>query len=108
MIKIGAIEEASILSKKILNQQYQIDKLPISKTLGFCELNQYLNNNINLKQLKEVASKKTRNYAKRQLTWFRNQLQNQDEHHIRININNDSKAKKEVFTIISDFLSKNC
>lgn len=45
--------------------------LPLLKTLGYKEICEYLDNEITLDEAKEKIQKNTRNYAKRQLTWFR-------------------------------------
>ncbi len=47
---------------------------PIVNTLGFKEILEFLNNKITLDEMQSLASQKTRNYAKRQLTWFRHQF----------------------------------
>jgi len=44
------------------------------KALGLLQLIDYLEGKINLDAAIERAQQKTRNYAKRQMTWFRNQL----------------------------------
>ncbi|MBU6338566.1 MAG: tRNA (adenosine(37)-N6)-dimethylallyltransferase MiaA [Rickettsiales bacterium] len=69
MLKNGAIEDVEELMDKPF-----IDKLPISKTLGFIEIVDFLNKKISYEEAVKIASQKTRNYAKRQLTWFRHQL----------------------------------
>jgi tRNA dimethylallyltransferase len=40
-------------------------------TVGYKELFSYLNSEIDFKEAVELIKKNTRNYAKRQLTWFR-------------------------------------
>jgi tRNA dimethylallyltransferase len=47
---------------------------PIIKTLGFKEILEFLNKKISSEEMQKLASQKTRNYAKRQLTWFRHQF----------------------------------
>lgn len=69
MLESGAIKEVEALSKKIGNNDYQI-----TKTLGFVEILNFLNNEITKDKMIEIATQKTRNYAKRQLTYFRHQL----------------------------------
>ena len=70
MLNNGAIEEVKEFIK--LNPN---DELPISKTIGYFEIRDYLAGEISKEDLIEKSCKKTRNYAKRQLTWFRNQFQ---------------------------------
>lgn len=69
MLNNGAIDEVKNLLKKDIN-----DDLQITKTLGFYEIRDYLQNKIDEEKMIEISAKKTRNYAKRQLTWFRNQF----------------------------------
>jgi tRNA dimethylallyltransferase len=69
MLKNGAIEEV----KNLVAQDFSLD-LKITKTLGFCEIYNFINEKISDKKMLEIATQKTRNYAKRQLTWFRHQL----------------------------------
>lgn len=45
--------------------------LPILKTLGYKEICEYFDAKISLDEACELIKKHTRNYAKRQLTWFR-------------------------------------
>ena len=47
---------------------------PITNTLGFKEISDFLNKKISCEEMQKLASQKTRNYAKRQLTWFRHQF----------------------------------
>jgi tRNA dimethylallyltransferase len=44
------------------------------KAIGVREIQKYLNNEISLEDAIELAIIATRQYAKRQSTWFRNQL----------------------------------
>jgi tRNA dimethylallyltransferase len=41
------------------------------QTVGYTELFQYLDNEISLNKAIELIQQHTRNYAKRQLTWFK-------------------------------------
>ncbi len=69
MFENGAIEEVENLLKQNLAEDSAI-----TKTIGFLEIRDYLQGKIGKGEAVEIASKKTRNYAKRQLTWFRNQF----------------------------------
>ncbi len=69
MLNCGAIEEVQSLVKQGMEDDWQI-----VKTLGFFEIRDYLDNKISRQKMLEMAQQKTRNYAKRQLTWFRHQL----------------------------------
>ena len=69
MIKDGWVEEACELSKTVPLTA------PAWQSLGYRELLQAKTAS-EMKNIVEEVKKKTRNYAKRQLTWFRWQLQN--------------------------------
>ena len=62
--------------KEVENYIKNINDLssPVVNTLGFKEILEFLNNKITLDEMRSLASQKTRNYAKRQLTWFRHQF----------------------------------
>lgn len=45
--------------------------LPALQTVGYREMFDYLDRNISLKETETLIAQHTRNYAKRQLTWFR-------------------------------------
>ncbi len=49
-------------------------ELPACKALGLSDLQAFQAGEIDLEQAKEQASRQTRRYAKRQMTWFRNQM----------------------------------
>ncbi len=64
-IKEGLLEEARRLIEKYNPE------LPSISSLGYRELGGYLNNEISYEKAVELFKQNTRNYAKRQLTWFR-------------------------------------
>ena len=49
--------------------------LPAMKALGLSQIIKYLDGEMSLDDAIKHAQQKTRNYAKRQMTWFRNQLE---------------------------------
>lgn len=65
MIADGLVTEVEYLCEK-----YGVD-LPLLNTLGYQEIKQYLSGNISLDQAKELTILHTRQFAKRQRTWFR-------------------------------------
>lgn len=65
MIEAGLLEE----TKHLLDKHGRIANL--INTIGYREIIGYLDNNYSLEEAKELLKKNTRNYAKRQLTWFR-------------------------------------
>ena len=70
MIKNGAIREV----KKFIKLKVRKDK-SVNKAIGINEIRQYLNNEKELQEITENISIKTRQYAKRQSTWARGNMQ---------------------------------
>ena len=70
MIEAGALEEVRALSEAGLDAE-----LPAMKALGVPALFAHLAGEIDLEEAARRAKQATRNYAKRQLTWFRHQYQ---------------------------------
>lgn len=64
MINDGLAQEVKNLIKKYGEKQKAFD------AIGYREIIQYLNGQITLEQAKELITKNTWNYAKRQMTWF--------------------------------------
>ena len=69
IIKEGAIQEV----KKFIKIQTKKDH-SVRKVIGIDELTQFIKNQINLEEAKELISIKTRQYAKRQATWARSRM----------------------------------
>jgi tRNA dimethylallyltransferase len=69
MMTAGALEEVRALAARQLNAS-----LPAMKAHGVPWLIRHLNGEIPLKEAVEHAKLETRQYTKRQATWFRNQL----------------------------------
>ena len=87
MFKRGAVNEVRLLGKK------KLSKTAIF-AIGIREINDYLNGRITLEGAKELIKKNTRNYAKRQLTWFR-----KDKRIVWINIKEADKPQAIANTI---------
>ena len=68
MVKAGGLEEAQDLLSRGLDPD-----LPVMKALGAAELMAHLRGEISLADAIDLAKRNTRRFAKRQLTWFRNQ-----------------------------------
>lgn len=66
MIERGVIEE----TKGLLEKGYS-PKLVSMESLGYREIVQYLNREISYEKMISIFKQGSRNYAKRQLTWFR-------------------------------------
>src|SRR3546814_10586400 len=68
MIACGAAAEVAALLARGLSPT-----LPVMRAIGVSELAAYVRDEIDLETAAAAARQATRNYAKRQLTWFRNQ-----------------------------------
>ena len=96
MIEQGAIEEV----RNLLSMGLAAD-LPAMKSVGVQELSAYLAGECSLDEAISKAQQATRNYAKRQMTWFRNQLSDYDTKTI------DSPEKiTKILTLINDLAKK--
>ena len=88
MIKKGAINEV----KKFITLKIPRDK-SVNKAIGVSEIEEYLNKKIEIEEVIEKISVKTRQYAKRQSTWARGNMMNWK----KINPNSRNKLlKKEI------------
>lgn len=65
-LKKGLIEE----TKRLLEMGYD-KNLPSMTSLGYKEIIKYLDGELTLEEASELLKKNTRNYAKRQITWFK-------------------------------------
>ena len=68
MIDRGVLDEIKFFLKKNIP-----DSHPINKSIGLRHLKKFLKNKLSLREAIEFSQKDTRNYAKRQITWFNNQ-----------------------------------
>jgi tRNA dimethylallyltransferase len=69
MLKQGAVAEVKALLRLALPSD-----MPAMKAIGVRELSAFLGNEISLAEAAARATMETRRYAKRQTTWFRNQM----------------------------------
>lgn len=69
MLDQGALDEVRDLMARGLDADW-----PIMRVLGLAEFAAYLRGEMTLDDALDLARQKTRNYAKRQTTWFRNQF----------------------------------
>ena len=65
MLETGLVEEVKFLIAKYGKT------VSLLKTLGYKEISEYLDGEMSLEEAAELLKKNTRNFAKRQLTWFR-------------------------------------
>lgn len=73
------------------------------KDIGYQEIGKYLQGVLTLEKTKAMIKQKTRNYAKRQLTWFRNKMECQ---FITIDYENREDNIKQTSEMINQFLEE--
>ena len=86
MFDNGLLKEA----KKLYKKHYK----KYSSIIGYRELEMYFENKISLDEAKELIKKNTRHYAKRQMTWFKNQMK--DITWFKTNYNNFNETIDEI------------
>ena len=91
MINDGLIEEARYFYDNKFNSK------AIKTVIGYKELYLYFDGKISLDEAIDLIKKKSRNYAKRQYTWFNNQM---DVKWFNVDINNFNKTVSEVIDYI--------
>ena len=72
MLENKGLEEV----KNYLNSPIFFEESSVNKTLGFQEIRDFIDKKIDEKTMIKIATQKTRNYAKRQITWFKHQFKN--------------------------------
>lgn len=78
MIDMGVLEEVRAFKDKYSEHQFT------SPALGYEELSDALDEKISLEEAIEISQRITRNYIKRQMTWFRNQTVPKIKNHLVI------------------------
>lgn len=73
MVQSGAVDEVRDLMAKIDAGDLPADA-QITKAIGFREISDWINGDITQDEAVQAAQQATRNYAKRQSTWMRNQI----------------------------------
>lgn len=97
MVKNGLIEEA----KKIYNSN--IRSKAVLTPIGYKELFEYFDNKMTLEESIELIKQKSRRYAKRQYTWFNNQM---DINWFNVDFNNFNNTIDEVLKFIKNMTKK--
>lgn len=93
MFQEGLIDEVKSFYDKKINSK------ALSTAIGYKELFAYFNNEISLEEAKDLIKKNSRHYAKRQYTWFNNQM---DITWFNVDFNNFNNTIKEVEKYISE------
>lgn len=96
MFNEGLLTEAERLYKMNLKNYTNI--------IGYRELNEYFNGNISLEEAKDLIKRNTRRYAKRQFTWFNNQMK--DIKWFNVNYDNFHDTIKEVENYLGELNEK--
>lgn len=94
MITNGLLEEVKSLYPDKLSSQ-------AVKAIGYQEIYDYLDNKISLEEAINLIKQHSRNYAKRQMTWYRNRENVQE---VFININNLEETKNKLINIVNEFV----
>ena len=89
MLEMGLVEEVKNLIAKYGKT------ISLLKTLGYKEISGYLDGEMSLPDTAELLKKNTRNFAKRQLTWFR-AVENTNKFYI------DENSGDELFQKVKD------
>lgn len=87
----------SMFNEGLLNEAERLYKMNLknyTNIIGYKELNEYFNGNISLDEANELIKRNTRRYAKRQFTWFNNQMK--DIKWFDVNYDNFYDTIKEV------------
>lgn len=73
MLDNGALEEVAAFENRLKEGDVN-EGVPLCKALGFKQLRAHLNGEMDIDEAVTIAQGITRRYAKRQVTWFKNQL----------------------------------
>jgi tRNA dimethylallyltransferase len=96
MFEEGFVREVGTLRKK-----YRDWSKTALQAIGYKELISYLNGEISLDDARELIKQRTRQFAKRQITWFK-----KEEGVIWINTENFIDAQQKIDNIVEEFLGE--
>ena len=88
MVKSGLLEEVKMLREKGLDKSYVS-----MQGIGYKEILSYLDNQMTFDEAISLIKKRSRNYAKRQLTWFRHSP-------YTIELSKDELSENEIMNIL--------
>ncbi|WP_420405608.1 tRNA (adenosine(37)-N6)-dimethylallyltransferase MiaA [Nisaea sp.] len=95
MLEMGGVEEVRALMALDLDPE-----LPSMKALGVPQIIDFLRKKISREECVRLAQRDTRRYAKRQMTWFRNQV----HANLLVEKQDSERSDEEIFKIIRQFL----
>ena len=97
MIDLGLLEEV-----KKLKEEYSKWSKTAQQAIGYKEILLYLDGKMSLDEAVKLIKQHTRNFAKRQITWFK-----KERDVIWIDIEDFNKAYTEVKRLVGEFLNEN-
>ncbi len=97
MFNDGLLEEVKDLYERGINSK------SINTGIGYKELYEYFNGNISLEEASDLIKQRSRKYAKRQYTWFNNQM---DINWFNVNYDDFEKTIEEVESFIKKSISE--
>ncbi|MDD4363755.1 MAG: tRNA (adenosine(37)-N6)-dimethylallyltransferase MiaA [Atribacterota bacterium] len=102
MIRDGLIEETNYILKK-----YNCEHSNSMQGLGYKQISLFLKGKIKKEEAVEKIKKETRNFAKRQISWFKNQIP--VDHYIDVDdFENNSQCAKYIAKIMLERGCNNC
>ncbi len=94
MLSMGLLEEIKVLKSQGLTQDFVS-----MKGIGYKELLSYLDHELSLEEAIDLVKMRSRNYAKRQLTWFRN-------HEFAQELNKDQLTDENILEILEKHINR--
>lgn len=95
------LDEGLLNEVENINKAYPLENYQAMQAIGYKEFIPYLQGEIPLKQAIEDAKQNSRRYAKKQLTWFRNQM---NVSWLESNIEDFDQTINEAKKIVKDFI----
>ena len=95
MLIAGAVEEVREFNHKKSNEVYQVEK-----AIGYQQITDFLSGALTMIEATELTQQLTRNYAKRQYTWFRHQMLDKQI----ISFVNYTEVENEAISMIKHFI----
>lgn len=106
LLKNGGLDEIYSLYKKIYEKKIYSNDNQAMKAIGIEEFFEYFKGEYSYKEALAKAQQKTRNYAKRQITWFNNQILNKDICKYVIDFDSKNEFEKKILELEKNFICK--